>query len=224
MAALRTSIKPHGPHPSHQLRRRVRQQTRRSKPYEPTMPRPCVSAEGVSSDIDGHELKLLRHIIEDVHRGQLGATTCRLAARRRTRQLAAKRRLPSRRWAPRATPIGQPDSADEGSPHHPGDVTNDRRTVFLVHGRDITVRDSLIALLKAFDLRVVKWRDAAAQTGSGTPYTGDIVAAGINMADAVVVLLAAKPRPRSGRRACSLPMTSATSGRRSACSMTSRTS
>ena len=47
----------------------------------------------------------------------------------------------------------------------------------------------LMALLKAFDLKVIQWRDAAEYAGGGTPYTGDIVAAGMANADAVVVLL-----------------------------------
>lgn len=65
----------------------------------------------------------------------------------------------------------------------------DRRTVFLVHGRDVSARESLVQLLRAFDLRVIDWRDAASEAGGGTPYTGDIVAAGMKMAAAVVVLL-----------------------------------
>jgi predicted nucleotide-binding protein len=65
-----------------------------------------------------------------------------------------------------------------------------KRTVFLVHGRDHDARDALIELLRAFDVRVVTWREAASRAGGGgTPYTGDIVRAGMEMADAVVVLL-----------------------------------
>lgn len=65
-----------------------------------------------------------------------------------------------------------------------------RRSIFLVHGRDDQARDALIDLLGAFDLRVVNWRDAASRAGGGgTPYTGDIVRAGMDMSDAVVVLL-----------------------------------
>lgn len=63
------------------------------------------------------------------------------------------------------------------------------RRVFLVHGRDHSARDALITLLKAFDLKVIQWREAAQFAGGGTPYTGDIVAAGMAHADAVVVLL-----------------------------------
>jgi hypothetical protein len=63
------------------------------------------------------------------------------------------------------------------------------RSVFLVHGRDQATREALISLLRAFDLRVIRWRDAAAHAGGGTPYTGDIVAKGMELADAVIVLL-----------------------------------
>jgi hypothetical protein len=47
----------------------------------------------------------------------------------------------------------------------------------------------MTALLRAFDLKVIDWREASAHAGGGTPYTGDIVAAGMELADAVVVLL-----------------------------------
>ena len=45
------------------------------------------------------------------------------------------------------------------------------RRVFLVHGRDLWARDALAALLKAFDLKIINWRDAAEYAGGGTPYT-----------------------------------------------------
>lgn len=44
-------------------------------------------------------------------------------------------------------------------------------------------------LLRAFDLKVVPWRTAATWAGGGSPYTGDIVAAGMERAHGVVVLL-----------------------------------
>lgn len=50
-------------------------------------------------------------------------------------------------------------------------------------------RQAMVALLKAFDLRVVSWDRAVAETGTAAPYTGDVVRAGMDMADAVVVLM-----------------------------------
>ena len=70
-----------------------------------------------------------------------------------------------------------------------GPAASPRRRVFLVHGRDRFAREALTALLRAFDLKVIDWREASAHAGGGTPYTGDIVAAGMELADAVVVLL-----------------------------------
>jgi len=53
----------------------------------------------------------------------------------------------------------------------------------------MAAREALTDLLAAFDLKVIDWREASARAGGGTPYTGDIVAAGMELADAVVVLL-----------------------------------
>ena len=64
-----------------------------------------------------------------------------------------------------------------------------------MHGRDHSARDALIALLRAFDLKVIHWRDAVGYAGGGTPYTGDIVAAGMANADAVVAACCQKLRP-----------------------------
>lgn len=77
----------------------------------------------------------------------------------------------------------------EAAHREAGSPAGAERRVFLVHGRDISARDEMITLLRAFDLRVISWREAAAHAGGGTPYIGDIVAAGMDLADAVVVLL-----------------------------------
>jgi hypothetical protein len=68
-------------------------------------------------------------------------------------------------------------------------IQDQGRKVFLVHGRDHSAREALIALLRAFDLEIIDWRDAAAHVGGGAPYTGAIVDAGMNLASAIVVLL-----------------------------------
>lgn len=107
-------------------------------------------------------------------------------------------------WA-RAHPPLEPDEDAQVASHIPArpdilaapdaEQTDSRnsmtkRTVFLVHGRDHEARDALIELLRAFDLKVVHWREAASRAGmGGTPHTDDIVGAGMDMADAVVVLL-----------------------------------
>lgn len=68
-------------------------------------------------------------------------------------------------------------------------ASTDRRTVFLVHGRDTRTRDALAELLRAFDLKILDWDEASRLTGVTTPYTGDVVAAGMDASDGVVVLM-----------------------------------
>jgi predicted nucleotide-binding protein len=63
-----------------------------------------------------------------------------------------------------------------------------RRRVFMVHGRDAANTEALRQLLRALDLSVVKWEQAVEATGDPNPFVGDIVEAGINHSDAVVVL------------------------------------
>jgi predicted nucleotide-binding protein len=95
-------------------------------------------------------------------------------------------RAGSERENARSMPASMPK---ERRPVPPPSSANAGRNVFLVHGRDHSARDAVIALLDAFGLNVINWRDAAAHAGGGTPYTGDIVAAGMELADAVVILL-----------------------------------
>lgn len=67
------------------------------------------------------------------------------------------------------------------------DTTN--RYVFVVRGRDQEAYKALEELLTALDLRIVTWDDATRGAGGGTPHTLDIVRAGIDMSNAVVVLM-----------------------------------
>jgi predicted nucleotide-binding protein len=69
------------------------------------------------------------------------------------------------------------------------DVKTTKRYVFVVHGRDTEALTALSSLLAALDLRVISWNEATAHAGGGTPHTLDIVRAGIELADAVIVLM-----------------------------------
>lgn len=64
-----------------------------------------------------------------------------------------------------------------------------KRLVFVVRGRDQKAYDALASLLLALDLRIVTWDEAVRGVEGGTPHTLDIVRAGIDMSDAVVVLM-----------------------------------
>jgi predicted nucleotide-binding protein len=69
--------------------------------------------------------------------------------------------------------------------HGPGD----KRSVFLVHGRDRRAARAMRDFLRSLDLQVIEWEHAVERTGQPTPYVGDVVLTGMGMADAVVVLL-----------------------------------
>jgi hypothetical protein len=64
----------------------------------------------------------------------------------------------------------------------------DKRSVFLVHGRDRRAARAMRDFLRSLDLQVIEWEHAVERTGQPTPYVGDVVLTGMGMADAVVVL------------------------------------
>jgi predicted nucleotide-binding protein len=66
----------------------------------------------------------------------------------------------------------------------PGDM----RSVFLVHGRDRRAAKAMREFLRSLDLQVIEWEHAIGLTGQATPYVGDVVLAGMRLADAVVVM------------------------------------
>ena len=71
----------------------------------------------------------------------------------------------------------------------PQPLKTSKRYVFVVRGRDTEAYLALNRFLSALDLRTVTWDDATARAGGGTPHTLDIVRAGIDLADAVIVLM-----------------------------------
>lgn len=64
-----------------------------------------------------------------------------------------------------------------------------KRYVFVVRGRDQAAYNALAELLVSLDLRIITWEEATRGVESGTPHTLDIVRAGIDMSNAVVVLM-----------------------------------
>ncbi len=80
-------------------------------------------------------------------------------------------------------------NALETSPDGAEQPPADRRTVFIVAGRDQAAVGAVVATLRALGLRIVEWEHAVAKTGLPNPYVGDVVEAGLRMADAVVVIL-----------------------------------
>jgi hypothetical protein len=69
-----------------------------------------------------------------------------------------------------------------------GDSEN-RRSVFVVHGRNLAVRDAMFEFLRSLDLKPIEWTRAVQLTGEGAPYIGQILDAAFSDAAAVVVLM-----------------------------------
>jgi predicted nucleotide-binding protein len=67
--------------------------------------------------------------------------------------------------------------------------TIDPRKVFVVYGRNKAANRAMFDFLRAINLHPLEWGEILAATGSGSPYTGDVLAKGFSMAKAVVVLL-----------------------------------
>jgi predicted nucleotide-binding protein len=65
----------------------------------------------------------------------------------------------------------------------------DRRAVFLVHGRNLGIKEEIDAFLRKLELKPVWWEDARSATGKAMPFTFEIVEAGLGMAQAVLVLM-----------------------------------
>lgn len=88
--------------------------------------------------------------------------------------------------APRATATQAVGMAGDPEPE---DHERSGNRVFVVSGRDSAARKAVVALLQALGLTIVEWGHAVAKTGLPNPYVGDVVEAGLRMADAAVVII-----------------------------------
>jgi predicted nucleotide-binding protein len=101
---------------------------------------------------------------------------------------------PSIAWRAAAEAADVTDQYITGPPGQPSGKTQltgpgDGRSVFVVAGRDNTAVGAVLAFIRTLGLRVVEWEQAVARTGLPNPYVGDVVLAGMKMADATLVLL-----------------------------------
>lgn len=65
----------------------------------------------------------------------------------------------------------------------------DSKRVFVVHGRNIAAKKAMFAFLRSLDLSPIEWDQAVELTEPGAPFTGEALVAGLDDAQAVVVLL-----------------------------------
>lgn len=72
----------------------------------------------------------------------------------------------------------------------------DPRAVFVVYGRDLRSRNALFEFLCSVGLQPLEWEAIVNQVGQATPYTGEVVAHGVRVAQAVVVLMTGDDQAR----------------------------
>jgi predicted nucleotide-binding protein/predicted transcriptional regulator len=69
-------------------------------------------------------------------------------------------------------------------------ISNDaKRNVFVVHGRNESLRRSIFDFLRTIGLNPIEWTQAIAMTGQGSPFIGDVLDKAMEQAQAIVVLL-----------------------------------
>jgi len=100
-----------------------------------------------------------------------------------------------------STPVSAPPA-----PRLPAGVTRRTRrqeasdTVMVVHGRDLSARDSMFQFLRALGLKPMEFQHGIARTKKGAPHIGEVVEAMFKGAKAVVVLLTPDDEARLRRR------------------------
>jgi hypothetical protein len=68
-------------------------------------------------------------------------------------------------------------------------IVEDPRTVFVVHGRNGAIIDSMFAFLKAIGLKPLEWSEAREKTKDPNPYVGHILESAFSAAQAFVVVM-----------------------------------
>lgn len=63
------------------------------------------------------------------------------------------------------------------------------KVVFVVHGRNLEIRNSMFSFLRAIGLHPLEWSEAIMATGKSSPYIGEILDKAFSIAQAVVVLM-----------------------------------
>lgn len=71
----------------------------------------------------------------------------------------------------------------------PEETSVDRRSVFVVHGRNDALRKAMFDFLRSINLKPIEWTEAVSMTGHGSPYVGQVLDVAFDNAQAVVVLL-----------------------------------
>jgi predicted nucleotide-binding protein len=84
-----------------------------------------------------------------------------------------------------AIPNTSQASSARSAPIGPGD----KRSIFVVSGRDSEATAALVQMLRAVGPSIIEWEHAVNRVGLPNPYIGDVVFTGLQMADAALVVL-----------------------------------
>ncbi len=75
-------------------------------------------------------------------------------------------------------------------------TTNNGNKIFVVHGRDLRIRDRMFTFLRSIALEPIEWAEAVMMTGKPSPYIGEILETAFSRAQAIVVLLSGDDEAR----------------------------
>jgi predicted nucleotide-binding protein len=98
--------------------------------------------------------------------------------------------------ADRPPEAAQPSTPPDLKPTH----AVDPRTVMVVHGRDLGIRDAMFAFLRALDLAPLEWSQLVRLTGEGSPYVGRVLQRAFEVAQAAVVIFSPDDETRLAER------------------------
>lgn len=70
-----------------------------------------------------------------------------------------------------------------------GEQPANARSVFVVHGRNESLRKAMFDFLRSINLSPMEWSHAVRLTGQGSPYIGQVLDAALDHAAAIVVLM-----------------------------------
>ena len=76
-------------------------------------------------------------------------------------------------------------------PFSTGEATGKKnpRAVFVIHGRDEDLKNSMFDFLRSLDLQPLEWEELVSGTGEGSPFIGLVVEKAFTLAQAVLVML-----------------------------------
>jgi predicted nucleotide-binding protein len=74
--------------------------------------------------------------------------------------------------------------------------------IFIVHGRDLRLRDGMFTFLRSIGLEPIEWIEAVGMTGKSSPYLGQILETAFSNAQAIVVMLTGDDEARLRTELC----------------------